>query len=221
MCSESVCVDIECLDEAGQPAEGQMACDGVCQTLNSQEHCGACGNACGSWQTCTEGLCVDIPCEDENGELLSGQKACDGKCIDVTGDLANCGGCGVACESDQKCVSGKCVPKTYIECGETQMACFGTCTDILSDVRNCGTCGRSCLTGEICANGTCELDCGALTKIECTVSVRTRHDAAMLERDGRDAQHRDMQRRRSDVRCVGPVLGILSGGCVSVADNVQ
>ena len=165
-CTESVCVDIECLDEAGQPAEGQMACDGVCQTLDSQAHCGACGNACGSWQTCTEGLCVDIPCEDENGELLSGQKACDGKCIDVTGDLANCGGCGVACESDQKCVSGKCVPKTYIECGETQMACFGTCTDILSDVRNCGTCGRSCLTGEICANGTCELDCGALTKCD-------------------------------------------------------
>ena len=58
-------------------------------------------------------------------------------------------------------------------------------------------------------------------RIECTVSVRTRHDAAMLEWDGRDAQHRDMQRRRSDVRCVGPVLGILSGGCVSVADNVQ
>ncbi|MGN1072579.1 MAG: hypothetical protein ACI4VB_07665 [Bradymonadia bacterium] len=165
-CTESVCVDIECLDEAGQPAEGQMACDGVCQTLDSQEHCGACGNACGSWQTCTEGLCVDIPCENENGELLSGQKACDGKCIDVTGDLANCGGCGVACESDQKCVSGKCVPKTYIECGETQMACFGTCTDILSDVRNCGTCGRSCLTGEICANGTCDLDCGALTKCD-------------------------------------------------------
>lgn len=48
--------------EAGMVVEcvaGELACKDVCTNLQSDgQHCGTCGNACGSSEHCSDGQCV-------------------------------------------------------------------------------------------------------------------------------------------------------------------
>lgn len=79
---------------------GGAACGGACVSLETAEHCGACGAACDA--ICRDRACV---CED-------GLTRCDGACIETADDPANCGGCDIACEAlpdgEGACRDGRC-----------------------------------------------------------------------------------------------------------------
>jgi hypothetical protein len=66
---------------------GQACCDGFCiDVSDSQEHCGACGNAC-----------------------LRGTTCCSGVCTDLATDHDHCGSCRVACGIYEVCEAERCV----------------------------------------------------------------------------------------------------------------
>jgi predicted extracellular nuclease len=59
-------------------------------------------------------------------------------------DVSNCGTCGKACATGEKC-------------------CSGVCTGTTSDAKNCGTCGNVCPTSApVCNAGTCGRQCNSL-----------------------------------------------------------
>lgn len=81
---------------------------------------------------------ASVPCETE----------CNGNCSTLGSDPANCGACGVGCESDEACVEGQCTP-----CG-TLANCGYKCSDLDTDPDNCSECGNSCAIGP-CVDGSC------------------------------------------------------------------
>ncbi len=81
-------------------------------------------------------------------------------CTDVQSDVANCGGCSVACAQGQMCVLGQCqgyCPAPFRSC--TDSAGKPVCRDLRSDVENCGACGTVCPGGQVCTQGRCDLQC--------------------------------------------------------------
>jgi len=80
---------------------------------------------------------------------------CGGACVDLNTDLANCGGCGVLCDTAKgfTCASGTCA------CVGGKTSCSGTCVDTSTDRENCGACGSYCAIGEKCAGGKCTNPC--------------------------------------------------------------
>jgi hypothetical protein len=118
ICTAGSCAIASC-------AEGFADCDGMASTgceaaVNTVEHCGTCGRACGSAGTtmvaCTAGACVPT-CDVTHGD-------CDGDptngCEAALNTAANCGGCGVSCANptDNCCFEvahnpGACVSSTF------------------------------------------------------------------------------------------------------------
>lgn len=73
-------------------AAGETPCRGFCaDLLQSDIHCGACGNVCTSSETCCGGVCTD------------------------TTTAAHCGGCGNACPAGGSCVNGLCTTTSRLE----------------------------------------------------------------------------------------------------------
>lgn len=127
---------------------------------------GACVPACSAAQTC-----------------------CGGRCVSVQNDLANCGGCGLACSTEHTsaaCASGAC---RVLRCLEDWSDCNsvaedGCEVDIAHSTANCGACGASCGVAPrataTCADGQCGLqcmtgfaDCNTLRSDGCEVDTRT------------------------------------------------
>ncbi|MEC7519308.1 MAG: MXAN_6577-like cysteine-rich protein [Myxococcota bacterium] len=135
---------------------GETRCDGTCvDTSRDEDHCGACGNVCGTAEACVEGACALV--------CPSGQEACEDRCADLDTDEQNCGACGETCGQGETCVAGSC----SVVCPESQTECGGACVDTGSDPSNCGACGTSCEAGEVCDMGTCALTCSfGLTECE-------------------------------------------------------
>ncbi len=81
-------------------AAGQVVCDSGCVDLvSSNDHCGACGNACTGGSTCAgERGCA---CPD-------GLTFCGGSCVDVATDTSHCGACGNFCAIGAACNAGQC-----------------------------------------------------------------------------------------------------------------
>lgn len=90
-------------------------------------------------------------------ECETGQMECDGVCVDTETNVANCGGCGVACQPGQVCAAGDCMTS----CPDGQDACDGGCFDLQSSRLNCGACGAACDAGEICDAGACVANCAS------------------------------------------------------------
>ena len=69
---------------------GWKDCDGdkKCERLNTDEHCGSCGNACTPVQGCCEGT----------------------SCIELVDNNEHCGACGNACPAGTFCDSVTCIP---------------------------------------------------------------------------------------------------------------
>ncbi len=96
---------------------GSKDCDGSCVPLNDPNtHCGDVGvcTPCIDPQYHIVGVCNgDGTCS--SGSCVSGWGECDsnpatGCETDLMNNMANCGSCGNACQSDQVCDQNKCVP---------------------------------------------------------------------------------------------------------------
>jgi hypothetical protein len=89
--------------------EGLAYCDRQCMLLDSDEHCGACGNACPGTSVCVSGACA---CPDPKETL------CTDVCIDTDWSFDNCGACGQPCDgSFEWCLQGVCrKPCTGSDC---------------------------------------------------------------------------------------------------------
>lgn len=86
----------------------------------------------------------------------SGQAMCDGACRDTTADPASCGGCGIACGADQRCMASACT------CTNGLTACGADCVDPSADVSHCGGCDMPC-GAQVCAANACMDACPAGT----------------------------------------------------------
>ncbi len=160
---------------------GFFACDGPgtrCVNINTSEnHCGACGNACGENEICLDGDCTPM-CEDglQNGletdidcggplclPCANGQRCTEN--ADCTSDLCEADG---TCQDPHTCSDGvKNGGESDVDCGGP--SCPG-CADGLACFidRDCanrfckdGVCGRraSCRNGKKDGNET-DIDCG-------------------------------------------------------------
>ena len=76
---------------------------------------------------------------------------CDGVCVYTKGDAENCGSCGHACGSFEKCYEGECSCDWHLSTSIEQ--CGDVCVDLDTDADNCGACGNVCPFG--CFNGAC------------------------------------------------------------------
>ena len=144
-------------------------CDGIisngCEVniLNSNNHCGDCGNICHESSICIEGSCV---CVDQSLDCDSNtQNGCE---TDGKNDMNNCGGCGVRCPQSQSffsiCSNGKCIEN---QCSNGLGNCDlqggnGCETNLLISSYNCGACGKTCsllpnVNYATCTNGNCEI----------------------------------------------------------------
>jgi hypothetical protein len=90
------------------------------------------GGMCYPGLQCLAGFCVMGSGEGETGDgdgdpgdgdgdnpCDNGQEFCGGKCVDTQTNILHCGGCGMACESDELCYEGACAT----DCSES--ACEG------------------------------------------------------------------------------------------------
>ena len=159
--SNQTCLSGAC-GPPGGCGSGQTLCSGQCVSLqNNLNNCGACGTVCqqypNSSPVCSSGVC-SLVCQagygNCDGILSNGCEA------NLQTDPNNCGGCGVACQSGQSCVSGVC----QMGCATGQTLCPGNhCAYLQSDPNNCGTCGDVCPSGPqsypLCTNGQCILQC--------------------------------------------------------------
>jgi hypothetical protein len=99
---------------------------------------------------------------------------CGSNCLKTNQDLANCGGCGVACDAGEFCYSGKCHPA--VDCSKAppnticgaldvniasaaEKCCNGLCQNLYSGFGpkgGCGACGVTCPKSSSCVAGRCE-----------------------------------------------------------------
>ncbi len=155
---------------------GQTACGGACRNLaNDSSHCGSCDHACNltnATSACQASTCRVVTC-------FSGYADCDGNPANgcevntTTGDVANCGRCGMACPTPPVGATAVCAGSV---CGLSMLTCpadrrdcntlagDGCETAVQADVNNCGGCGVRCSsTGGTpgCAAGACTIACSA------------------------------------------------------------
>ena len=103
---------------------------------------------------------------------LPGLDRCGGSvCINLSTDIANCGGCGNACparpHAPATCMGGSCA----LVCDPGTLNCDGNLTNGCettpsTDVSNCGACGMACQSfphtaPSLCVGGVCSFGCGA------------------------------------------------------------
>lgn len=132
------------------------SCLAGCQTARENERCRA-----------------DLPC-------ARGLSCCDGICVDLTRDTRHCGGCGVACGTQNAtaaCLFGVC----RSSCTEGFGDCNGRVDDgcevnLRSDVAHCGACGTACSLANAtsaCTEGRCTIANCAATFQNCDTSAAT------------------------------------------------
>jgi hypothetical protein len=123
------------------------------------------GNMCYPGLQCLAGFCVMGVGEGETGEsgdgdgdnpCDNGQEFCGGKCVDTDVNILHCGGCGIACTSDQLCYEGSCAT----DCTEAPCEGLTWCDPDLSVcVPGCSD-DFQCGANEMCDLGTHECVCG-------------------------------------------------------------
>jgi hypothetical protein len=172
----------------GSCSGGQVFCNGACtneQTDNN--NCGKCGNACTSGSQCTAGVCASLlpngsacvsagQCLSGNctggvctaGACPVGQVLCSNTCVNEQTDPNNCGGCGVACSTNNgtpACQFGLCAIQTcnagFQDCDHN--SADGCEVNTKTDPNNCGGCGAVCSTN----NGTPACQFGACAVQTC------------------------------------------------------
>jgi len=189
VCLDGICNVVRCrsgfVDCDGEDANGCEA------TLDSTEHCGACGAACDlphvDAQSCASDgetpRCVitrdcsgaDTDCTEPPPEsgCDPGFGDCDGSsdngCEMPLDTLTDCGGCGQSCAIDEAqatCESGGCM---FVGCAPGFGDCGGEgCQRLLEDPDHCGACGSRCPPGRrFCAGGRCTAEECASGNADC------------------------------------------------------
>jgi hypothetical protein len=154
----------------GSPA----CCSSSCvDESSSAANCGGCGQACSNSNmasvTCGGGLC--------NGTCSAGFADCnmnkltDGCETNIATNPADCGGCGLACSSNNMasiaCGAGNCdgtCNAGFADCNNNKLI-DGCEVDLANDPGHCGGCGNVCsinnMATVLCGNGVCDGACNA------------------------------------------------------------
>ncbi|MCC6645263.1 MAG: hypothetical protein IT374_06815, partial [Polyangiaceae bacterium] len=177
-CADAVCLAVNggnsCVASVCVPScsVGFGNCDGIgkngCETNTKTDanNCGACGSTCGttnaSSTSCVNGGCAPV-CQPGWGNCDgNGANGCE---KNVTGDVNNCGGCGIVCSAGNgtpSCVNGVCGVSS---CNPPFLDCTGAAgceTNGGSDPNNCGGCGVACSSVNgtpSCSSGNCGISC--------------------------------------------------------------
>ena len=160
-------------------AGGFGNCDGTLQAhgcnvgfATDAANCGSCGGACSANHvvaSCAGGACVGA-CDASFADC-NGDKRTDGCEINVvSGDTANCGGCGVACSGNHiaaACAGGNCAGTCdagFADCNGNKRT-DGCEVAVAADPANCGGCGLVCSPNHVpaptCGGGACDGACAA------------------------------------------------------------
>jgi len=173
-CANEQCGALKC-----NPLKGN--CDGLvengCETsLDTNDNCGACGNACPDGQACRGGPDAKAHCMCPPGRTFCPRGTSGnlevGECVDVATDQQNCGACGVSCADYEippsarsstvaTCKYGSCVAECsygFADCNRSESD--GCEINTNSDPRNCGGCGIVCdaVAGQACVAGRCVVE---------------------------------------------------------------
>ncbi len=105
---------------------------------------------------------VSDPQTGETCEDTCKATCCDGVCRDTQSNVKHCGECGHACDDNEICEGGKCIPQGSGSCPENEALCGDSCVSIVNNPEHCGSCDNACGPGEICIDRACALDCGGL-----------------------------------------------------------
>jgi hypothetical protein len=173
-CGLSCASGVACMN--GQCAcsmAGQTACPTIgCTDLTTDvKNCGGCGQACSTNQIavdCAAGVC-DGACFGTFADC-NNDKLTDGCEVDLSADIANCGGCKMACSQNHitaTCGSGTCEGAClsgWADCNNDKRT-DGCEFPVSSDTNNCGGCGVVCtlmnVPTPVCTNGVCSGNCAA------------------------------------------------------------
>jgi protein-tyrosine-phosphatase len=106
-------------------------------------------------------------CAGDGGCLCpAGQVVCGDRCVDVATDVANCGGCGLACGTLEKCTAGACA------CEPSATRCGDKCFALATDTSHCGACDTACASLQTCDAGSCKCPAGSsLCDGRCSVTA--------------------------------------------------
>jgi hypothetical protein len=128
---------------------GPIECGGedIVEEDDGRYHCGS-YVYCESWEEC---------CPPTG--LFGGLN----HCADISSSPHDCGGCGIQCAVDAKCVEGSCYCKVegLTHCTKPGFSVSGTgynpeeCVDLESNPRHCGGCGNWCGCNSYCQGGKC------------------------------------------------------------------
>jgi hypothetical protein len=174
--SNSTCSGGACTAPTCDPNWGNCDSDNWngCETdlLSTLAHCGGCNQACtnahASGSVCSGGSCTAPSC---NGGYANCDNDNRNGCETATNTIANCAGCGNACDTAQsqgascngsKCTYTGCVAG-YTNCNNGGPDTNGCETHTDADADNCGGCNRMCSNSNMqtrtCAGGACNGSC--------------------------------------------------------------
>jgi hypothetical protein len=138
------------------PPNADLCSAGCIDLKVDPNRCGNCdlGLPCAQGSMCSNNVCTCQP----------GLTLCGGVCVDVKGHASVCGSCSTPCGSNQRCVSGKCVPAGSTTCPAARPdECPGddgrkSCFNFKIDPMHCGGCAtdKRCDSDEFCVDGGCK-----------------------------------------------------------------
>lgn len=165
---------------AAAGAAGALADAGATGVAGAGSEPIPCGGPCTlghATAACVEDACAVSACDDSWGDCNA--LAEDGCEHAVRGDIANCGACGRACDTQGvaslSCENGACSSSCepgFANCVQNAMPDDGCETAVTSNAAHCGGCNNKCPNGFVCLGGQCSCDskndCGNGNGVECS-----------------------------------------------------